>query len=50
MQAGAGEMPQWFRYADVARMREVFAYHIGDAAYEELLRYMEANLDRYQPR
>lgn len=44
------DMPRWFRYSDVAASRAVFAYLIGDADYDALLKYMAKNQDRYQPR
>jgi hypothetical protein len=45
--AAREDMPRWFRYDDVARSRSVFAYHIGDREFEDLLRYMKQNEKRY---
>ena len=42
------DMPRWLRYSDVAGSRAVFAYLIGEDAYEELVDYMARNRDRYE--
>jgi hypothetical protein len=44
------DMPRWFTYAEVSQNKHAFAYHIGDEAFEDLVRYMAANRHRYQPR
>ena len=44
------DMPRWFPYAEVANNRQVFAYHIGDAMYDELVEHMAKNRHGYQSR
>ena len=44
------DMPRWFPYAEVADNRRVFAYQIGDEAYEALVEHMKRNRHRYRPR
>jgi hypothetical protein len=44
------DMPRWFRYEDVVNNRKVFSYHIGDREYDALVKYMDKNGYRYQPR
>lgn len=48
--AARADMPRWFEYAEVVQSRSVFAYHIGDAAFDELVAYMFGNRHRYQSR
>lgn len=49
-QAARDDMPRWFRYEEVGRNRAMFAYHIGDAAFDELLAYVKNHKDRFAPR
>jgi hypothetical protein len=44
--AAREDMPRWFSYDDVAKSRSIFAYHIGDESFEELLDYMKRNQNR----
>jgi len=44
------DMPRWFTYAEVADNRQVFAYNIGDKAYDDLVKHMSINRRRYKPR
>jgi hypothetical protein len=41
------DMPRWFTYDDIAGNRSIFAYLIGDRAFEELLLYMKQNKKRF---
>lgn len=47
LKAAREDMPRWFHYDEVARSRSVFAYLIGDHAFDELLAYMKQNQKRY---
>jgi hypothetical protein len=44
------DMPRWFRHADVAQNRPMFAYHVGDEAYGKLVAFMGKNEHRYLTR
>lgn len=44
------DMPRWFTYAEVANNRPVFGYMLEEDELESLLRHMDKNRHRYQPR
>jgi hypothetical protein len=44
------DMPRWFPYSEVAQNKHVFAYHLSDEEFADLVRHMEKNQERYQPR
>lgn len=48
--AARADMPRWFDYQQVAENRDVFAYHIGEESYQELLKDMERDRSRHRPR
>ena len=48
--AAREDMPRWFRYDEVEKSRSVFAYHIGDQQFDELLAYMRKHKARFVPR
>jgi hypothetical protein len=48
--AAREDMPRWFRYDEVARSRPVFASHIGEETFEELLAYIKRQSPRFVPR
>jgi len=48
--AARDDMPRWFRYEDVLRGKGVFAYLIGDEAYDHLVEFMKKNRHRYVER
>ena len=48
--AAREDMPRWFTYDEVAGSRSIFAYHIGEDGFRELLEHMRRNKRRYVPR
>jgi cation diffusion facilitator CzcD-associated flavoprotein CzcO len=48
--AAREDMPRWFQYSEIASSKEIFSYHIGDEAFQELLTHMVRNKDRYRQR
>jgi hypothetical protein len=44
------DMPRWFRSSEVSENKQVFAYLIGEQAYQDLVSYLEKNQHRYVPR
>jgi hypothetical protein len=44
------DMPRWFPYSEVAQNKQVFAYHLSDEEFADLVRHMEKNQGRYQSR
>ena len=41
------DMPRWFTPQEVAQNKAVFSYHIGDAAFADLIAFMHKNRHRY---
>jgi hypothetical protein len=50
LQAARDDMPRWFRFNEVLRSKQVFAYSIGETAFNDLLAYMQRNQHRYVER
>ena len=48
--AAREDMPRWFEYDEIANCRTVFAYQIGDEAFEELLTCMKKHEERFSTR
>lgn len=44
------DMPRWFKYSEIADNPSVFGYSISTEAFQSLLRHMDKNRHRYQPR
>jgi hypothetical protein len=47
--AARDDMPRWFTYDEIAASRSIFAYHIGEDRFRELLEHMKKNKRRYDP-
>jgi hypothetical protein len=48
--AAREDMPRWFRYEEVAACQSIFAYHIGQDSYRELLEHLRKNKQKYVQR
>jgi hypothetical protein len=48
--AARDDMPRWFRSSEVSENKQVFAYLIGEQAYQDLVSYLVKNRHRYVPR
>jgi hypothetical protein len=48
--AARDDMPRWFRMSEIMQNKLVFAYHIGEERYQQLLANMQRNRHKYVDR